>query len=202
MASPTPLTTLLRASKSSSPLLSTPAVPKYLFIRQTRTRTRTRPFTTTTPKPSQNRMHTSIRRPDELDTLLFLSAKNNKPLITLFITRFDNTNVAPSELLQSLIVDEQVGQAEGGLDFAEVELDAATIGDLEQRYSISSIPTLQAFSRQEPQVETRVTDLKNLRDKEFLRAWLRVEARRGGAGGAGGTGKDVLNKVLRAVGFS
>jgi hypothetical protein len=52
---------------------------------------------------------------------------------------------------------------------------------------INSIPTLLAFSRQEAQLETRVTSVEKLKDRDFLLDWLRTEARRGGAGGAGGS---------------
>jgi hypothetical protein len=69
----------------------------------------------------------------------------------------------------------------------EVELDAPTIGDLGALYAISSIPTLLAFSRGEPQMRTRVTDLAQMRDRAFLTRWIEEEARRGGKGGAGGS---------------
>lgn len=52
---------------------------------------------------------------------------------------------------------------------------------------INDIPTLLAFSRGEPQLETKVTWLSNLRDREYLESWLEKEARRGGAGGSGGS---------------
>ena len=89
--------------------------------------------------------------------------------------------------LRTLIEDEGVGEKEGGVEFTEVELDSPTIEDLQQIYAISDIPTLQAFSRQEPQNETRVTRLDELKDEKFLREWLEKEAGRGGMGGAGGS---------------
>ncbi|PSN62307.1 hypothetical protein BS50DRAFT_578124 [Corynespora cassiicola Philippines] len=50
------------------------------------------------------------------------------------------------------------------------------------------MPTLLAFSRQEAQLETKVTRPDQMRSKDFLRDWLLSEARRGGrAGGAGGS---------------
>ena len=50
------------------------------------------------------------------------------------------------------------------------------------------MPTLLAFSRQEPQLETKLTRPEQMKNKEFLRQWLLTEARRGGrAGGAGGS---------------
>jgi hypothetical protein len=41
-------------------------------------------------------------------------------------------------LLKNLIEDERVGQAEGGIGFAEVELDSTLIGDLGVRYMVCS----------------------------------------------------------------
>ena len=49
------------------------------------------------------------------------------------------------------------------------------------------MPTLMAFSRQEAQLQTKVTSIDELKDAEFLRLWIEDEARRGGAGGAGGS---------------
>lgn len=109
-------------------------------------------------------------------------------------------------LVKSLIEDEGVGIREGGLGYAEVELDSTLIGDLGVRYmvriplqttcrgrvadwfgkQITSMPTLLAFSRQEAQMDTKLTRPEQMKDKEFLREWLRNEARRGGRAGGGG----------------
>jgi hypothetical protein len=70
--------------------------------------------------------------------------------------------------------------------FVEVEMDAPTIGDLADRYAVRDVPTLLAFSRGEPQLETKVTDGRALEQREFLIRWIEQEARRGGQGGAGG----------------
>lgn len=51
---------------------------------------------------------------------------------------------------------------------------------------ITSIPTLLAFSRQEPQLETRCTKLEQMRDIAQLRRWIEAEAQRGAQGGRGG----------------
>ena len=48
------------------------------------------------------------------------------------------------------------------------------------------MPSLLSFSRQEAQLETMITSVDEMKDKEFLRMWIEVEARRGGSGGAGG----------------
>jgi len=43
-----------------------------------------------------------------------------------------------------------------------------------------------AFSRGEPQNETVVKRLEDLKSRTFLEGWIREEAKRGGKGGAGG----------------
>lgn len=53
---------------------------------------------------------------------------------------------------------------------------------------ITSIPTLLAFSKGEPVSTTRVTDVKQLGDRNFLRKWLAEEVKRDGGGGGGGGG--------------
>ena len=44
-----------------------------------------------------------------------------------------------------------------------------------------------AFDKSEPQVETKVTRLEDLKNREFLRSWIQKEASRQGHGGAGGS---------------
>jgi hypothetical protein len=51
---------------------------------------------------------------------------------------------------------------------------------------VKSVPMLMAFSRGEPQLDTRVTQVADLRDRVFLTRWIEEEAGRGGKGGAGG----------------
>jgi len=53
-------------------------------------------------------------------------------------------------------------------------------------YMITSMPTLLSFDRGEAQTGTKVTDPKNMKDIEWLKEWIRTEARRGGNGGDGG----------------
>ena len=48
------------------------------------------------------------------------------------------------------------------------------------------MPTLLSFSRQEAQLETKVTALAQLKDGEYLLRWIENEAGRGGQGGSGG----------------
>merc|ERR1711939_688754 len=86
-----------------------------------------------------------------------------------------------SPLLRQLIEKERVGEEQGGVSFVEVEMDSPDmggIGGLPMRYGINSIPTLLSFDRQEPQLETKVSKLDELKNKEFLRRWIEKEAAR------------------------
>jgi thiol-disulfide isomerase/thioredoxin len=146
-------------------------------------------FSTAPPrKAPENRIFANIRTPEELHTLTFLSASDNRPLITLWSASWCATCQAIKPLIRSLIEDEGVGRSEGGLGYAEVEMDSVLIGDLPVKFRITSMPTLLAFSRQEAQLETKLTRPEQMKDKAFLREWLLNEARRGGrAGGSGGS---------------
>lgn len=53
---------------------------------------------------------------------------------------------------------------------------------------INSIPTLLSFSRQEAQLTTKITSLDKMKDADFLRQWIKTEARRRGEGRGGGKG--------------
>ena len=93
-------------------------------------------------------------------------------------------------MIQDLIEKEGVGEEQGGLSFVEVEMDSPDLGGLAGiglRYGINSIPTLLAFDRQEPQVETKISRLDDLKSREFLTRWLETEAKRHGQGGSGGS---------------
>ena len=58
--------------------------------------------------------------------------------------------------------------------------------DIDEVLQITSIPTLLAFSRQEAQLQTKLTNVEEMKDKDFLRLWMEDEAMRGGRGGKGG----------------
>lgn len=55
-------------------------------------------------------------------------------------------------------------------------------------HQITATPTLLSFSRQEAQLQTKLTSVAEMKDREFLRLWIEDEARRGGSGGGSGTG--------------
>ncbi|CAI6342113.1 unnamed protein product [Periconia digitata] len=136
---------------------------------------------------SQNRVFDSIRQPSDLHTLTLLSATSNRPLITLWSASWCSTCKAVKPLVKDLIEHERVGEPEGGLAFAEVELDSTLIGDLGLKYMITSMPTLLAFSRQEAQMDTKLVKPDLMKNREFLRNWLLHEAKRGGRAGGGGS---------------
>jgi thiol-disulfide isomerase/thioredoxin len=106
--------------------------------------------------------------------------------LTFWTASYCSTCRTVSPLLQELI-SSGVGEAEGGVSFAEIEFDSQDIMEsgLAMTYMITSMPTLLSFDRGEAQTGTKVTDSKLMRDREWLWEWIRTEARRGGNGGAG-----------------
>ena len=141
-------------------------------------------------KRTKNRIYPArIRREDELQTLTLMSASSRVPLITLWMAVWCQNCRVISPIVQELIEKDGVGEAHGGVSFVEVEMDSPDLGGMAgigMRYGINSIPTLLAFDRQEPQLETKVSRLKDLKNKEFLTRWIETEAARHGQGGAGG----------------
>ncbi|KAH9881804.1 hypothetical protein J1614_000975 [Plenodomus biglobosus] len=149
--------------------------------------TTTRPFSLLNPntRTHQNRIYDPIRTPSDLHTLLLLTASSNTPLITLWTASFCSTCASIKPQLMRLIQDEKVGEQQGGLAFAEVQLDSALIEDLGVKYRISSLPTLMAFARQEAQFETRVVRAEDMAGDK-AREWLVGQAEKGGRMGGGG----------------
>lgn len=146
----------------------------------------------TTPTPrAKNRIYPSrIRREDELDTLTLMSASSRVPLITLWMAVWCQSCKVISPMIQELIEKDGIGEDQGGVSFVEVEMDSPDLGGvagLGMRYGINTIPTLLAFDRQEPQIETRVSKLEDLKNRDFLIKWIEKEAARQGQGGAGGS---------------
>ena len=147
-------------------------------------------FSTTATTLAKNRIYPNrIRREDELQTLTLMSASSRVPLITLWMATWCQQCKAVSPLIQQLIEKDGIGEDKGGVSFVEVEMDSPDLGGLAgigMRYGINSIPTLLAFDRQEPQLETKVSRLDDLKNTEFLTKWIETEAARQGSGGAGG----------------
>ncbi|TID26105.1 hypothetical protein E2P81_ATG03877 [Venturia nashicola] len=149
-------------------------------------------FSTSHPHLQKNRVYTTIRRPDELSTLLLLSSSSNVPLITYWAMSWQSQG--KDVMVKSLIEDEGVGEAEGGVGYVEVEMDAPTIDNLDIQYGINAVPTILAFSRSEPQFSTKLTKTSDINNKQNMRSWIEKEAKRGGQGGAGGSFFDLLGK--------
>ena len=147
-------------------------------------------FCSTPAARAKNRVYPNrLRREDELQTLTLMSASSRVPLITFWMATWCQNCKVVSPLIQELIKEDGVGEEQGGISFVEVEMDSPDLGGLAgigMRYGINSIPTLLAFDRQEPQLDTKVSRLADMKNKEFLTKWIETEAARQGQGGAGG----------------
>ena len=96
-----------------------------------------RSFLTGSSAPSHsNRIFDNVRTPNDLHTLTMLSAADNRPLITLWSAGWCTTCQAVKPLVKRMLEEEHVGEEEGGLGFAEVELDSTLIGDLGVKYMV------------------------------------------------------------------
>lgn len=82
-----------------------------------------------------NKAH-SVRYEDEFETLNLLSASSRIPLITLWSATWCPSCKVISPLLKELIKD-GVGEAQGGVSYAEIELDSPTLGGLAMRYQVA-----------------------------------------------------------------
>ncbi|PPJ55319.1 hypothetical protein CBER1_06400 [Cercospora berteroae] len=150
----------------------------------------TRQLSTTTPLSARNRIYPArVRNEEDLHTLILSSASTRIPLITLWMTTWSRDCDEILPIIKDLIEHDGGGEDKGSVSFAEVEMDSPDLGGVSgiaQRYMINSIPTLLAFDRQEPQIETKVARLEDLKSREFLKGWIEREAARHGSGGAGG----------------
>ncbi|KAM0795517.1 hypothetical protein BDR22DRAFT_586348 [Usnea florida] len=142
-------------------------------------------LSTTPPKLANNRIFDPVRSPSDFDTLNLLAASNRTALITLWTASWCPSCRVLVPLVRQL-VEEGVGEEQGGVGYAEIEFDSPNLGDVAGRYMITSIPTLLAFSRQEAQLQSKLTNVEEMKDKDFLRLWMEDEAMRGGSGGKGG----------------
>ena len=151
----------------------------------------TRQFSTTRALQAKNRIFPApVRSEDELQTLLLMSASTRTPLLTLWKTNWCSSCKIVAPLIRELLEKDGIGEEEGGVSFVEVEMDSPDlggVGGIPLRYMINSIPTLLAFDRQEPQQETKVSRLDDLKNRAFLKKWIETEAARQGKGGAGGS---------------
>lgn len=147
-------------------------------------------FSTTPLLFAKNRIWPArVRNETDLHSLVLSSASTRMPLITLWMTTWSRECDEVSPLVRELIEKDGVGEDTGAVSFVEVEMDSPDLGGISgvaQRYGINHIPTLLAFDRQEPQIETKASDLQDLKSREFLTKWIETEAARHGSGGAGG----------------
>ncbi|KAL8738346.1 MAG: hypothetical protein Q9181_000856 [Wetmoreana brouardii] len=127
-----------------------------------------------------------VRSSEELSSLLLLSSTNRTPLLTLWTASWCSSCRTIRPLLLSLVEHDSIGEKEGGVGYAEVEIDSPNIGPLASQYFVNSIPTLLSFRAQEAVLEEKVTSVDEMRDREFMRLWIENEARRGGDRGGGG----------------
>jgi thiol-disulfide isomerase/thioredoxin len=67
-----------------------------------------------------------------------LSAADNRPLITLWSAKWCQTCQVVKPIILRLLEEEKLGVREGGLGFAEVEMDSMLIGDLPITYRVSN----------------------------------------------------------------
>lgn len=132
-----------------------------------------------------------------------MSSSSRTPLLTLWTASWCPTCRTVGPLLRSL-VESGVGEAEGGVGLAEVEFDApdlmtasAGADNIALTYMITSVPTLLSFDAGEAQTATKVTDGRQLANRQFLEEWIRTEARRhGGRGGGGGGGGSIFGGLF------
>lgn len=130
----------------------------------------------------------SVRSADELSTYILSSTSSRTPLLTLWTASYCPSCRVIKPLLSSL-VESGVGEAEGGINYCEVEFDAPDIMDsgLGMTYMVNSLPTLMTFDRGE--IVERITDVGKMKDKTWLSEHIEKEARRRGEGtSSGGNG--------------
>jgi thiol-disulfide isomerase/thioredoxin len=85
---------------------------------------------------AQNRIYQPVRNTPELENLLLLSASSRVPLITLWTASWCPSCKVIAPVVRRLIEEEHVGREEGGVGFAEVQLDSPDIGELGIRYTV------------------------------------------------------------------
>jgi thioredoxin-like negative regulator of GroEL len=156
-----------------------------------------RPPTNQYPPPSSPN---SVRRPEDLHTYLQLSATARTPLLTLWTASFCGTCRTIAPLVRD-VVAAGTGEAEGGVGLVAIEYDAPDImaAGFGMQYMITALPTLLSFDAGEPQTATRVTDARQMADRQWLEEWVRTEARRRGNRGGGGGGGSMFGGLFSSL---
>ncbi|KAL5587398.1 hypothetical protein FOVSG1_012534 [Fusarium oxysporum f. sp. vasinfectum] len=156
-------------------------------------------ISSTTSRQAKNQIYAPIRNNDSFSTYLSLSTSSRTPLLTLWTASWCSTCKVVSPLIRDL-VESGVGEEEGGVSLATVEFDSPDImsgsPNLAMTYMITSIPTLLSFDGGEAQTATKLSDARKLADREFLKEWIRTEARRHGGRGGGGGGSSIFGDAV------
>lgn len=80
---------------------------------------------------------TRVRNLEEFNNYLLLSATNRTAFISLWTASWCPSCKVVAPIIRDLVENEGIGEKEGGISYAEVEIDSPTIGDLPMRYLVS-----------------------------------------------------------------
>ncbi|KAM3494135.1 hypothetical protein MY3957_002587 [Beauveria namnaoensis] len=147
-------------------------------------------LSTSAARHAKNHVFSPVRNNDTFQTYLATSSSSRTPLLTLWTASWCPTCRTVEPLVRAL-VESGVGEEHGGVALASVEFDSPDImsagaDGLAMTYMITAIPTLLSFDAGEAQTATKITNARQLADREFLTQWIRNEARRHGGRGGGG----------------
>lgn len=78
-----------------------------------------------------------VRSTDEFSSLVLLSASSHQSLITLWTASYCSSCRVVAPLIRDAIEKDKIGESEGGVAFAQVEVDAPGMGGLGMEYSVS-----------------------------------------------------------------
>jgi len=121
--------------------------------------------------PILHRIFNPVRSEDEFNTLLSLSATNSAPLITLWTASWCSTCHSVSPILQNLVEDRDEGGKGAVLGFTEVAIDLPDTRILQERYMITTVPTIIAFHRNQV-IFKRLAGAGDVKKRDVLEAWL------------------------------
>jgi len=132
----------------------------------------------------KNRIYTPVRNEADFSAYLSLSTAARRPLITLWTASNSDVSREVAPIVEELIAS-GVGEDEGSVSYCEVEYDSFDIiaSGLRTKYHmIMGVPTLLSFDRGWAQSRTEVTDPSKMKDREWLKEWIREAIRRGNGG--------------------
>ncbi|KAI2604921.1 uncharacterized protein GGS25DRAFT_524416 [Hypoxylon fragiforme] len=163
------------------PSIALKALCRHSRATTTTTTTTTRGFSASRRLSASNQIFDPIRDAPTFQTHHLLALSSRTPFITLWTTSWCPACRTIAPLLQT-VVSSGVGEAEGGVAYAVVELDAPDVvaEGLGLRYGITAVPTLVAFGGAgaggggAPRAETKVVDARVLGDRRVLEEWVRT----------------------------